>query len=222
MISSASALAVAAVLYNACPAIDFSELRPEPGAEFIYAFWRDRQKQPGLYRIEIPQSSASDFRVDVSFFLINNEWTDRRNSRVIGGVFLASEEEFNGISPRQLSVRAIDPPVHERNLAQGEEFRIPVIQTVTTDSDETLRHEGSFVFSHAGCGEMAHEGEIIQTRKIRVNYQRYVGGGPREWQLQDVTQIYQIPVGANWFYAQHREANHPMQQGTVMQGFTVP
>ncbi|WP_339746053.1 hypothetical protein [uncultured Maricaulis sp.] len=205
-----------------CPPINFDELQPPRGEEFVYSFWRDGGMQPGALRIEIGQSRAGQVRAEMSYLLVNGQWTPPATFRAFAGVILRSESELGGSSPRQLSIRSVSPPIMSRSLSEGDEVRIPAVETVTDSSGETLRHQGEYVISHAGCGELIHDGESVQTRRLRVSYFRFIGQPEEGWTLTNPVQIYDIPVGANWFYALHREANHPMQQGTVMEGYTAP
>jgi len=205
-----------------CPPINFEELQPQRGAAFVYSFWRDREIQPGALRIAIDQSRTGQVRADLSFLLMTGEWTPPESHRALAGVVLRSEEELNGTSPRQLNIRPVSPPIMARSLSEGDEVRLPAVETATLSSGETLRHEGDYVISHAGCGELTRDGESVQTRRLRVSYFRFIGQPDQGWTLTEPVQIYHIPVGANWFYAQHREGNHPMQQGTLMQGYTIP
>lgn len=216
------ALALTVAADEACPPIDFGELQPDEGEQFVYSFWRDRQIQPGSLLIEITGSSSGEVLADKSNFLINGEWTEPRAYRVFAGVMTFNENEFDGASPRQVSFRPVAPPLVERTLSEGEELRLPMTTTGEVTSGEPQRHEGDYLISHAGCGELIHEGETVRTRKLRVEYSRFLGQREVGWTLTDMVQIYHIPVGANWFYAQHRERNHPMEQGTVMEGYTAP
>lgn len=221
IVSLLSALAVTFASDEPCPPISFSELQPPVGEEFLYSFWRDRAIQPGSFRVEVTRSGEGEVQVDTSFFMAR-EWTPRTPQRVIAGVVLFNQNEFNGTSPRQVHFRPLSPPLSERSLSHGDEMRLSATETAEVTSGETQYHEGHYLISHAGCGELIHEGETIRTRKLRVEFSRFLGQPEAGWTLTDMVQIYHIPLGANWFYAQHRENNHPMQQGTVMQGYTVP
>lgn len=215
---SAAAMAVAA---DDCPAIDFAELQPAPGTQYHYSFWQDGAIQPGELRIEISRSRRGDLMADMSFFLVTGEWTPAQAYRPIAGVVLRPEPELSGRAPRRLQFAPVHPPVSARRLDTGEEFRIPATETVTQPSGEPLRHEGDYVIRHAGCGELLHDGVPVQTRKLQVSYFRFVGQPDQGWTLTHPVQIYQIPVDADWFYAQHRERHDPMEQGTIMRGYTT-
>lgn len=216
------ALTLAASPDASCPPISLAELRPARGDVYQYAFWRGGQRQPGELDMTITSSRPGDVRVDYSLLLANGQQARAQRYRAIAGIILRSEEELSGSSPRQSRFPAINPAILEQSLAEGDEVRIYAVETARLASGETLRHQGDYIISHAGCGELVHEGGTVQTRKLRVSYFQYIGTPDAGWTLTEPVLVYDIPVGASWFYTQHSEGNHPMQQGTIMQGYTVP
>jgi hypothetical protein len=217
------ALLAAASPEPSCPAISFDELRPEPGQEFTYSSWQGGGPLPGGVRFRVLPYGAGDVRVEEAFLLPDGQSMEMGEYRAVAGVILIPEGELNGSTDRRTRLRAIDPPLAERVLEEGEEVRIPAEISVRASWRQTLRREGEFVVSHAGCGELIGEDEErIQSRRLRVSWMAYARRPGSDWTVTELTQIFDIPVGANWFYSTHREENHPMQQGILMQGYTVP
>lgn len=215
-----SALFASIALSSTCSPLDFSELAPPIGSQFTYAFWRDNETQPGLYRIEITRSNPGDVRAEDSFFLINEQWTEPADRRVVAGTVLRGADSFNGVAERQLEFAELTPPLEVRTLNINEELRIPVRQSVPGRLGMRQRNQGEYVLRHIGCGALVDEtGGMVTTRLLEVAYPRYVSRRGGAWQLRDRVQVYHIPEGAPWFYAVHSAGNHPMQQGTILEGY---
>lgn len=222
IIAILATLSLTATSDASCPPISLADLQPAPGDVYQYAFWRDGQRQPGELDMTIVSSTPGEVRVDYSLLLANGQRAGLRRYRALAGIILRSENDLSGSSPRQSRFPGISPAILDQSLAEGDEVRIAAVETARLASGETLRHQGDYTISHAGCGELVHEGETVQTRKLRLSYFQYLGTPDAGWTLTEPIQIYDIPVGASWFYTQYREGNHPMQQGTIMQGYTVP
>lgn len=216
------ALTLAASPDASCPPISLAELRPSRGDVYQYSFWRDGQRQPGQLDMTVTSSRPGEARVNYSLVLANGQRAPVQRQRAIAGIILRFEAELNGSSPRQSRYPGLSPAILEQSLSEGDEVRIYAVETARLASGETLRHHGDYIISHAGCGELVHEGETVQTRKLRLSYFRYLGDPNAGWTLTEPVHIYDIPVGASWFHTQYKEDNHPMQQGTIMQGYTVP
>jgi hypothetical protein len=215
-----SALFASIALSSTCSPIDFGELAPTVGSQFTYALWRDNETQPGLYRIEITRSRPGDVRAEDSFFLINEQWTEPAGRRVVAWTVLRDADSFNGIAERQLEFAELTPPLEVRTLDINEELRIPVRQSVPGRFGMRQRNEDAYVLRHIGCSALVNEnGDVVTTRMLEVAYPRYVSRRGNDWQLRDRVQVYHIPEGAPWFYAVHSAGNHPMQQGTILDGY---
>lgn len=218
-----SALWMSVSLAVTCPAIDFGELTPPEGARFTYEFWRNNDTRPGLYRVEITRSAPGAVRAEETFFLINQEWTEPELNRVVAGVVLRDVDSFNGVGARQLDFSRLDPPLEARELQPGSEIQIPVRHSAPGRFGLRTRNQGAYLLSHIGCGEIVdQEGQRTTTRMLQVTYPRYISRQEGEWRLTENVQVYHLPVGAPWFFAVHRAGNHPMQQGTILQGYQVP
>jgi hypothetical protein len=218
-----STLLASIALSATCSPIDFSALTPPEGSQFTYAFWRNGDTQPGLYRVEITRSSPGVVHAEESYFLINERWTDPSPRRVVAGIVLRDADSFNGVAERQLEFTELSPPLEEQTLDINEEVRIPVRQSVPGRFGIRARNQGEYILRHVGCGTLVHEdGMSVTTRMLEVAYPRYVSRGGDAWQLTDNVQVYHIPEGGPWFYAVHRAGNQPMQQGTILQGYRAP
>lgn len=219
--SIAAILASAGITDDSCPHFRLEELRPERGEVFTYDTWRDEVTQPGRVRFEIERSEPGIIRAGMSVFAAG-EWTPPFPRRLVGGLVIHTEEMFNGIDGRQVVVRGLDDEVLARRLGVDDELRIPVVETATQPSGEVARHAGEYIFRHTGCGQLVRDGETVQTRQINVRLSRFVGDREAGWQLATQSYTYDVPVGATFWYSHSNDGNNPMQQGTLMEGYTVP
>lgn len=214
-------LTVTAGADDTCPTFSLNELQPEPGEVFVYDTWLDGMTQPGRVRFEIRQSEPGQIRADL-LVLAAGEWTPGFPRRLVAGLTMHDDGKFGSSAVQSVNIAPIDSETLSRNLAEGDEIRIPVVETATQPSGEIVRHSGDYVIRHAGCGQLLHQGTLVQTRQINVRSFQFRRRPGEPWQLGEGSRIYDIPVDASFWYSQSREGVSPMEQGTLREGYTVP
>ena len=206
---------------DTCPAFSLDELQPELGEVFVYDTWLDGVRQPARLKFEVRQSEPGQIRADLSV-LAAGEWTPGFPRRLIAGLVMHDEAKFGSSTEQNVRIAPVDSETLSRDLFEGDEIRIAVAETAIQPSGETVRHSGDYVIRHAGCGHLLHEGTLVQTRQISVRSFQFRRRPGEPWQLGEGTWVYDIPVGATFWYSQSREGVSPMEQGTLREGYTVP